>query len=682
MAILISGVGRSGTTTIFQILGKALLDKYKGNARCVYEPYLWNIPEIECTARLKGQAFNIDQVGLFNQYVHCHTPLFLKDRHALHDYWLRKVFSPYSPNASETADNVLVKVIRGSGRLEAALTRYRDLKVIIITRNIVDTVNSGLGLSSFFGDEFHPSDKARFLLEVHSNFNNKIDSSNFNNEIQWSKLWWHYFTEASIQAYEKFQDRVYLLPYEKYVRKKSEVLHEMLNFVGIDIKYLDSNMIDSAAGLTTAVSHLERKEIKSMSSEMSWYFNRLDNAISFKVPIRPFCNEQAFKYAKRTYRESLIPTEKTGMTGVQWRLKAQIEIDKSNQVSKNKMPPILPLSMLKMQADFGTNDMRLREARMERDSASANLRGSVGVLVTCFNNENSISEAIYSVLNQTKLPEIICVADDNSTDNSIKIVEEIASRHPNINLIRRNSNVGVAANRDLAIRSMDCDYITTLDGDDLFYPEKIELEYLVLADDMEKVAFSDIVIVESDNSFVQDASGYSGESKANILNMLTSRSVPVPRDMMFSKILFERSMGFDVGMQLYEDWALKMRLMIVAGNNCWVHSGGKGTIYDRRSPGLSGKSPIRLAYGQLLALSRNAEMLADYPTALIYGLESTAKLLPGDAQIHVNQFLKKLNMPHDTENLVNRLREFWSSGSFNDDENVKYEHIRILSRSL
>ena len=50
-------------------------------------------------------------------------------------------------------------MIRGCGRLEAMLTLLPDLKVIVITHNLVDTVNSGLGMFSFFGDEFHPSDK-------------------------------------------------------------------------------------------------------------------------------------------------------------------------------------------------------------------------------------------------------------------------------------------------------------------------------------------------------------------------------------------------------------------------------------------------------------------------------------------------------------------------------------------
>ena len=61
MAILISGIGRSGTTTMYQVIGKGMIGQFK-NAKCVYEPYLWNIPEVESTAVVKGQPFDVGQV--------------------------------------------------------------------------------------------------------------------------------------------------------------------------------------------------------------------------------------------------------------------------------------------------------------------------------------------------------------------------------------------------------------------------------------------------------------------------------------------------------------------------------------------------------------------------------------------------------------------------------------------
>ena len=131
------------------------------------------------------------------------------------------------------------------------------------------------------------------------------------------------------------------------------------------------------------------------------------------------------------------------------------------------------------------------------------------------------------------------VADDNSSDRTVALVEKMADEYPCIQVKARKSNVGVAANRDLAIRSMDVDYLTMLDGDDLFLPYKIERELIALNGSTTKVAFSDTVIITTDGARVQSTAQYAGQSKSNMMEYITSRSVPVPRDMLFSKPLFE-----------------------------------------------------------------------------------------------------------------------------------------------
>ena len=59
MAILISGVGRSGTTAFYQAIGKGLLSQHP-DGRCVYEPYLWHIPNAEQSAYVKDEPFTVE----------------------------------------------------------------------------------------------------------------------------------------------------------------------------------------------------------------------------------------------------------------------------------------------------------------------------------------------------------------------------------------------------------------------------------------------------------------------------------------------------------------------------------------------------------------------------------------------------------------------------------------------
>jgi len=679
MALLISGVGRSGTTTLYQILGKGLLAKHD-KARCVYEPYLWNIPEIESTAKTKNLPFNVEHVGLFNTYVHCNTPLFLSGKHELHDGWLNRIFQPENPEISTSPNNVMVKAIRGSGRLESALTRFKNLKVIIITRNVIDTVNSGLGLFSFFGDEFHPSDKTRFVQEVNQLFNAEIDINTIKNEIEWSVLWWHYFTEANLRALANFPNRVILVPYEKYLKSKNEVMKTIFDFAGIENSFIDQTLFETSAGPRTKVSYLTTQNIQHMYHELIWYSDKIAEATNFRINTNNFMQQLIYNYEKRKFVKSLCLSEKTDLTAVQWRIKLQkllnddLLSNQKNNTQKNNKESYTGMRAI---TEFGDNNDTLLHSRKKIKNThkkKTNTR-SIGVLITCYNNQDTITEAIYSVLSQSRKPDLVLIADDCSTDDSSIEINKIAARHSNVKVVQRSENVGIAANRDLAIRSMDTDYITTLDGDDFYLPGKIELENNALDGATDKVAFSNIALLSNEKNFIQDTSPYEYTSKDEMLLMLISRSVPVPRDMMFSKTLFEKTEGFDVGMDIYEDWSLKMRLVNISNNSGWIHSGGVGTVYDRRNPGLSGKSPIDHAYGQLLVLARNADMLQNYPKTIIAGLKTCSKHLNHKTGERFNKFINYAKNPNDIKYLVSKLTAFWSEATFKNDTEYKYKHI-------
>ncbi len=670
MAILISGIGRSGTTTLYEIIGKALLAQH-GGGRCVYEPYLWNIPEIESTADTHGQPFNVGQVGLFNMTVHCNTPLFLSNHHMLHDAWLKRVFGP-APAASQTApDNVMAKVIRGAGRIEAALTRFENLKVIAVTRNVIDTVNSGLGLFTFYGDEFHPSDKHRFVNEVNSLFNANLDASKIKNEMEWSVLWWHYFTEASIRTYQKFPDRVMLVPYEKYIKDNSGIMKQIFKFCGIKDTHLDTKLFSNDAGPRTSVSYLDNRSIELMNDELEWYFTRLKNIDVYAQDSNQFRNALLQKYNKRKYVQSLLLTEKPDHTAVMWRIKlknclahqGRVGNASGKEAAKQKI-----FTVAQAMSEFGANETALAEMRKKQfiKATPPSKKPTLGVLITNFNNVSTIEESICSVLLQSKKPDLIVVADDCSTDGSQALLKKLAARHKNIQLVLRPENVGVAANRDLAIRDMNTDYITTLDGDDLFLPGKLELEYSTLDGSTDKVAFSNIALLNKTENSIMDTSAYSGKPTAAILQMLTSRSAPVPRDMMFPKSLFTIAEGFDVALNMYEDWAFKMRLMLAAKGG-WIWSGGIGTVYDRRNPGLSGKEPIFHAHGQMIALARNVRLLKAYPTAILAGLRTASSHLGKENKERMSRIITKYERKGDFDRLVVCLEALWNGAYVGED---------------
>jgi glycosyltransferase involved in cell wall biosynthesis len=292
---------------------------------------------------------------------------------------------------------------------------------------------------------------------------------------------------------------------------------------------------------------------------------------------------------------------------------------------------------------------------------------SIGVLITSYNNKFTIRDSIESVVNQTRKPDLIVIADDNSNDGSQAIIKCLIGANPQINiqLIERTENVGVARNRDEAIMGMKTDYITTLDGDDIYFPYKLEKESNALVGHEGSIAFSDIIILSEDKDNFINTSDYDRQSKSKMLQMLCSRSSPVPRDMLFPKKLFLKSDGFDLDMEVYEDWSLKMRLMAnLDEEQHWIHSKTIGTVYDRRNPGLSSRAPIYHAYGQFLAVARNVDFLLNADSALLAGIRTVTQQLEGNVQARMLLLLEQAEKSKSLNNLYIALKNIWFERSW------------------
>ena len=88
-----------------------------------------------------------------------------------------------------------------------------------------------------------------------------------------------------------------------------------------------------------------------------------------------------------------------------------------------------------------------------------------------YNSARYIRSCVQSVLNQTFGSfELICV-DDGSTDDTIKIVMELAQRDSRIRVVRHGRNSGGASEpRNTGIRLSRGKYIGFLDSDDMYTP--------------------------------------------------------------------------------------------------------------------------------------------------------------------------------------------------------------------
>lgn len=97
----------------------------------------------------------------------------------------------------------------------------------------------------------------------------------------------------------------------------------------------------------------------------------------------------------------------------------------------------------------------------------------VSIIIPCFNVQDYILECLDTVFAQSyKNIEVICV-DNNSTDNTIKVLEEANKKYLTLK-VEKELKPGAPAARNKGLSIATGEWIQFLDADDLLLPMKIE----------------------------------------------------------------------------------------------------------------------------------------------------------------------------------------------------------------
>ncbi|MGO7367124.1 glycosyltransferase family 2 protein [Rhizobium leguminosarum] len=109
----------------------------------------------------------------------------------------------------------------------------------------------------------------------------------------------------------------------------------------------------------------------------------------------------------------------------------------------------------------------------ERGDAFKSSEPLVSVVMPAFNASPYIARSLQSAARQTYQSLEIIVVNDGSTDDTAKLVEQMAVADSRIRLLT-TSNRGVAAARNTGIQASSGRFVAFLDADDLWHQTKIE----------------------------------------------------------------------------------------------------------------------------------------------------------------------------------------------------------------
>jgi hypothetical protein len=99
----------------------------------------------------------------------------------------------------------------------------------------------------------------------------------------------------------------------------------------------------------------------------------------------------------------------------------------------------------------------------------------VSVLMTAFNREKYIAEAIESVLSSTYSNFELIITDDCSRDRTVEIARSYAEKDARVKVFENEKNLGDYSNRNRAASHAKGKYIKYLDSDDVMYSYTLQI---------------------------------------------------------------------------------------------------------------------------------------------------------------------------------------------------------------
>jgi len=182
---------------------------------------------------------------------------------------------------------------------------------------------------------------------------------------------------------------------------------------------------------------------------------------------------------------------------------------------------------------------------------------TISVVIPVYNGAKTIRETIASVLAQSFEDLEVLVINDGSTDETGEIVQRIAD--PRLKLLNY-PNAGLAASRNRGIHRAKGEYISFIDADDLWTPDKLAAQYQALQEHPQaQVAYSWTDWIDEHSRVI--APGSTIDRSGNVYpymllcNILASGSNPL-----ISRQALAEVGDFDESLRAAEDWDLWIRL--------------------------------------------------------------------------------------------------------------------------
>lgn len=190
----------------------------------------------------------------------------------------------------------------------------------------------------------------------------------------------------------------------------------------------------------------------------------------------------------------------------------------------------------------------------------------IAVVVTCFNQERYVADAIRSVQQQSYANLECIVVDDGSSDGSVGAIERAAGGDSRIRLLPLDRNLGAVQARNIGLANVAAAYVAFLDGDDLMLRESLADRWIALrgSSDPDVVgAYTSFRIGDRDTQLNELPERYLVGAQPEFVDFVSAAGecpFGTPGPLLRTEV-FRRLGGWSADVRIAEDWQTWVRLL-------------------------------------------------------------------------------------------------------------------------
>lgn len=181
----------------------------------------------------------------------------------------------------------------------------------------------------------------------------------------------------------------------------------------------------------------------------------------------------------------------------------------------------------------------------------------VTVLMSVYNGQKYLREAIDSILNQTFRDFEFLIINDGSTDRTAEILQSY--HDPRIKIINNEKNIGLIESLNKGLELAKCEYIARMDADDISMPNRLSTQYAYMKSNPDlAICASSYEQIDENGNTIKTIKGYLGCEQ--LYYFLTFANFLAHSTVLLKKSIVLKLKGYDDRVLHAEDYDLWYRV--------------------------------------------------------------------------------------------------------------------------